>query len=573
MKKLFGLGLAALVLAGSLSFAPLGVKADGAEATVINPLALYEFQDATNPGKDSSGNGYDLKSKTVGIGVCEIAEDTDGSKYLKLDSFRDETTGGNTNNGGFLYAPAVKGKKDFSDMLTGSYTVELTFRRDNTGKFKNIGDHYLLCTGKYNNAFGITPWKDGIEYQVDNHANYEAQYSGDELNNVTWSKMVCPKIDTNEWTKIVVVGDADNNCVSIYHNGTLVETVTVPALYFSYQNNAYTFCIGAQAEYDGNACTMFATADVKHCTVYDTALSASNVAKIYAGEDAVVEENQVYVTGINEVDTEGMDLQITNVNTLDVVMSETLPKKVEVQLSNGTTKACNVFYYVKDSKIVGYVQSKYANPDCLTASVDYQYTVKINYDETLVSLKNVCMDDEPVTLGTAITAGRHEITFEVVPVNDYVTCEEIEYDGGYYEAYKGVYSATINNGGEINVMAAATKFTVTYMDGTNRLGTSKYTYNGNEAMSEAPAKEGYEFEGWYSDMALTKKVEALDYENPSKITLYAKYVKASVPTTSGAGDNSGNTASSSSCNGSVAGMSGLVTLLGVTALIFKKKRG
>lgn len=571
MKKLFGLGLAAILLAGSLSFAPAGVKADEAtSATVINPLALYEFQDATNPGKDSSGNGYDLKAKTVGTGVCEITDDTDGSKYLRLDSQRDEDKGGQSGNGGFLYAPALKGKKDLSDMITGSYTVELTFRRDNGGKWKNMGDHYVLCTGKYNNSFGITPWKEGIEYQVDNQVNYIGQGTEEEVYNTYQSKMVCPKIDTNEWTKVVVVGDAENNVVHIYHNGEWVQDVDVPSVAFSYQDQAYTLCIGAQAEYDGNACTMFATVDVKHCTIYDTALSAVNVKNISEGKDAVIEEGQVYVKSIEAIDTTGMDLQITNVNSIDVVTSETLPKKVKVNLSNDSQKVCDVFYYEKGGKIVGYVQCKYANPDCLTASVDYEYTFKINYDSSLVTISDIKLDDADYTLGTAITAGKHEVQFVVTPANDYVDFEEYEYDGGYYEPYEGVCYVDINNGGVVNVEAEAKKFTVTYMEGTTKLGTTKYTYGGSEEMMAGPAKDGFEFEGWYSDMACTQKVEALDYNNPTKLTLYAKYVAAS--SGSANNGNTDNTGSGSGCNGSVAGMSGLVALFGAAVVVLGKKR-
>ena len=66
MKKFFGLALAGIMAASTVAFAvpAYGVSADEAAATVIKPFALYEFQDASKPGKDTSGNGYDLVAKT-----------------------------------------------------------------------------------------------------------------------------------------------------------------------------------------------------------------------------------------------------------------------------------------------------------------------------------------------------------------------------------------------------------------------------------------------------------------------------------------------------------------------------
>ena len=121
--------------------------------------------------------------------------------------------------------------------------------------------------------------------------------------------------------------------------------------------------------------------------------------------------------------------------------------------------------------------------------------------------------------------------------------------------------------------AAAKKFTVTYKDGDNSLGTSKYTYGGNEAMKTAPEKEGYTFEGWYSDASFSadKKVEALDYNNPANITLYAKYVKTGGNSGSGSTDNGGN---KGGCKSSVAGIGGVAMLMGVAAVytLARKKK-
>lgn len=572
MKKFFGLALAGIMAASTVAFAApaYGVSADEAAATVIKPFALYEFQDASKPGKDTSGNGYDLVAKTMGSPECLQIKEENGVKYLSLDSMRD-SEGNSTGKGGILYAPAVRGKKDFSDMLRESYTIEIEFRRDNASW---IGDHYLLMTGKYNNAFGITPWRGGIEYQVFNQQIAQGANDQEKFNWLQAKlKTYYTTIDTSDWTKVMVVGNAEEDKVYIYENGTLVNTIEMDDVLLSYPDQAYTFCIGGQAEYDGNAATMFATADVKRCVVYDTALSATNVAKVFNGEDAVIEDGQKYVTSIAEIDTSALDLQVTDVNNLDKIMNETLPQSVKVNYSDGKEKNTKVFWYEKNGKINGYIQSAYANPECKELSVDYSYTVKINYDSSLVTVTDITLNDEAYVPGTAVNSGKYEVAFKVTPVNQYVTVNDVLYNDISWTDEDGIYYVEIKGGAYIDIAAAAKKFTVTYKDGDNSLGTSKYTYGGNEAMKTAPEKEGYTFEGWYSDASFSadKKVEALDYNNPANITLYAKYVKIGGNSGSGSTDNGGN---KGGCKSSVAGIGGVAMLMGVAAVytLARKKK-
>lgn len=65
------------------------------------------------------------------------------------------------------------------------------------------------------------------------------------------------------------------------------------------------------------------------------------------------------------------------------------------------------------------------------------------------------------------------------------------------------------------------------MDGNKKLNLTPNTYTAdttNFKLPTAPAKEHYNFMGWYSDSSFTNKVETLDVKTGANIVLYAKYV-------------------------------------------------
>lgn len=172
MKRILSLGIVLALAAGGMAFAPKATEAVSAgaeDAAVIQPMAMYEFDDAENPGKDTSANGYDLvalNTSTQGEAAMQVKTDeTTGKNYLSLISDRSSDGMGGT-SGACLYAPQLGNSgMDFSDLIRDSYTVTITFRRDNTS---NIGDHYMLATGRYNDSFQLTPWRSAVQVQVNN---------------------------------------------------------------------------------------------------------------------------------------------------------------------------------------------------------------------------------------------------------------------------------------------------------------------------------------------------------------------------------------------------------------------
>ena len=125
------------------------------------------------------------------------------------------------------------------------------------------------------------------------------------------------------------------------------------------------------------------------------------------------------------------------------------------------------------------------------------------------------------------------------------------------------YYISVVGGAHIYIDASAITGTVTYYDGEEKLGTSKYSYGGSEKLKTYD-KDGYEFVGWFADAEFKTAVTELDYTNPVDITLYAKYKKISA---------SGNEGGKKGGCGSAIGVSfAALTALAAGFVVFSKRR-
>lgn len=71
-------------------------------------------------------------------------------------------------------------------------------------------------------------------------------------------------------------------------------------------------------------------------------------------------------------------------------------------------------------------------------------------------------------------------------------------------------------------------YTITYKldGGTNHADNpASYAANTETITLKAPAKEGYTFDGWYTDAAMTNKITQITKDNTGNLTLYAKWTK------------------------------------------------
>ncbi len=550
------------------SFALLGLfcvgnKANAAENdTVIKPFAHYEFNDSTNPGKDSSEHGFDLQLKKTSNTpeAFQILEAEDGSKYA---SFRRDQypSGDSKGTGAYLYAPQQGSSSyDFSDMISGSYTVSFTFKSDNT---INKGDVYALTFGRYTGCLTVTPWRNTIELQLMN-LEYAPGETQEEKQAYCEKNKTAITYDTTDWLNLTVSADAKTNLHCVYINGELVHSVTLDGTKLSSSSyDDYTFAIGAQCNIYGNSATQYGNVDVKDVAIYDCALSQTNVAAIIAGNDAVLENetsDSLYVKSIETLDLSTLDLEITDVNTLNTLTKEGLPSKVKATLSNDVERSFPVYWYTSGNKIKGYLQTGAINASLQEVELDYKYVAKFDYDESLVEIKDIKLDNEDYVPSTAITAGSHTLSFkletkngaQIESVNNYGIDWEAEDDGTYY--------IDILDGAIVYISAETVSYKITYMYGDETLGTSKYTKGGNEELKTFE-KTGFTFVGWYTDASLTTAFTTLDYNNPADITLYAKFEEIK---------SNDSSSSSGGCGGAV--VSSLLGIGLLTAGLFVSKR-
>lgn len=483
----------------------------------IAPVAWYEFNDQNNPGKDSMGK-YDLKKlNTSNADAIKVLQDGEDN-YLQLTSVRDDAGQGG-NAGACLYAPELdQSGKDFSDLIRYSYSVEITFRRDNT---TYIGNHYVLAVGRYNNAFQITPWKNSIEIQILDISSVPGETDQERQQYMEQNSVLIPK-DTTDWTTVLVSADYASKTITVYVDGVSVLEQKVTQVSFSYEQDPYAFTLGAQCMISGSASTQFATVDIKDCKVFDVALSASNAQQLFQGGSATF-EGAKYIQSVAPIDTTGLNLNVTDVNTLNNIITNVLPQKVEVTLNDGSSVKVDVAWMSSGNKLNGYIQSQFANINQVYLEADYGYTVDFVYDSDLVAITGIKLDGQAFTPGSEIDSGIHTVSFKVT-IKEHNTLDSVVWYEMEQEEIDGEYQVSFSGGACIIVEAHKTSYAITYMEGQTKLGSSSYTYNGAEVLLGFD-KEGYEFEGWYTDEALTQKFTALNYENPENITLYAKYVK------------------------------------------------
>ncbi len=500
-------------------------KVKASEQEIIRPFALYEFEDMSNLGKDTSGNGFNLSSSGINVSAVE-----ENDRYLKLSG-----------NGG-LYATGLSGINDFSDYMSGSYTVRTIFR----SSLKN-GGNYIITTGQYNRTFTVV-----------NTSQIEIEVGNSEINPNTYSEdKIKFSQDATSWIDLVVVGNANTDVAYVYVNGVLKGELNVKTgIKFSQDpasglaGSSYSFCIGMQGNTIGGATAQRATADYKKVEVYNCALSAENVNQLYNNDEAYVTSNTTYIDTLNALDENIYDFNITEQNTMENI-TKNLPSKLTANLSDGSTKEVNVIWFadtdtyslkglIMDETIINAKQIKY--------EIQCERKVTFSYDENLISISDIKIDGSPHLIDDPITKSNYELTFIISTVSEYVIVEHIKYyDVKWVADDTGLVTINVSTGGaHIEIATTKKMYKVTYYDDEFVLGVSRYSYLGNETLYEY-SKEGYNFVGWYTDESLKDefKLSNLPYETPKELKLYAKFV----PTSSNYSVNIENDNSLGSVNG------------------------
>jgi len=458
MKKITLFALSALTGLAGLAAVKATVKEVSAEGEqIIKPFADYRFQDATNLGKDTSGNGFDL-NKVVSSSnphAFEQLEDEDG-KYLSIA--RDEDQDGNPNGGGaYLYAPQLGTTgRDWSDLIQGNFTVTMTIKSDtNYGR----GDRYNISFGRYNSALCMVAWRGAWETAICN-SDFFVPEDHPGVEKQAWLESNINQISNtavgDTWINITCVGNVDEGKLYYYVNGVLASTyepeggVRLTNIKSGDEQASYTFCIGAQCDMGGTSTAQYGTCCYRQISVWDCALSADNVATVVGGSDAVLsaqeDGNDVYVTNVEAPDLSDVDFQVTDANKLSsIVKSQLGSKKLKVTTSDGQTHTYPTLWYPgTDGKtIYGKAVQPAINLENKMHSVEYTYTCKMDVDENKVEVSEVLLDGDDFEFGTAINEKRHSIEFILTPKKGVTITtviynemefepEEADVDGYYY---------------------------------------------------------------------------------------------------------------------------------------------
>ena len=107
----------------------------------------------------------------------------------------------------------------------------------------------------------------------------------------------------------------------------------------------------------------------------------------------------------------------------------------------------------------------------------------------------------------------------------------------------------------------AATYTITFMDGTSRYKTATAVFGEKYSEPEKPVKEGFAFEGWYSDSACTQKYD-FSTTVSGNVTVYAKWTAVKEEPKGG-------------CSGSVVtgtAVAGILVLAAACAVMRKKAK-
>lgn len=479
----------------------------------IKPVVWYQFNDAENIGKDSMGN-FDLLLGGNGD-VEHNAEDG----YVTF--LREKAS--------YLYAPAISGNSDWSDLIKGGYTFSYTVNADNS---LGDGGYYAITSGTYGEAFLIYGCYSGFEviYSAGGASSHKLRFETGSYK--------------DQWVTITVTVDPVSMNACFYVNGALFAEREISDWQGFSASNLYSFVIGGQATVNGNDGAQFFEGSIADVRVYDYVLSSDNVKDLYDNKESSNPFSSVptyYTVDKIEVDTTDIDLVISSENSVDDILAG-LPSSVAVTNSKGQTETCSVVWLGRNGNAIeGYVQGcSAANVSGAFARVELSYVVELDQPEK-GEFSDVKVNGEAYT-GAKLPVGEDAIvSFKVNPQNGYKVSSVVCNGSKVSADENGVYSVTVADYSKIVAYISAEEYEITYvLNNGEENETQIYGYGDEVELATYFTREGYTFGGWYLNADLSgDKVESIDSSNPSNITLYAKWV-AEGSSSDGEGNGSNN---------------------------------
>lgn len=366
-------------------------------STEIVPFADYEFNDTSKPGKDSSGNGFDLEMAGNHAGsICAVqTESGSGIQHLNVYNPATGTQGTRyttADDGNNLYAPQLGSSGyDFSDMITGSYTISFKAKFDPIS-MKNPGN-YLASFGLYEDCLTIVPysryfgsvgkWLTVLEIQFHNSGREGLTHNSETTTSDTGRKMdglVCYYViwdlhnegDTvptsvqsfvDSWNTYTLVGDAINDKAYLYVNGvkvplkntklneTYTDGVSVPngiklTDLTGKTGRSYAFSLGAQMTINKGSGRQYGCFQADYFKIYNCAMSQENVSSLHSSGKAYYdnEANSRYISSMSLDKLPSLDITDTN-SVSALIAGGKLPKVVKATLNDNSVVDMPVFWY------------------------------------------------------------------------------------------------------------------------------------------------------------------------------------------------------------------------------------
>ena len=256
-------------------------------------VAHYEFKDESNLGKDTVGNNHLVA--------------TDGVIF-------DKEKGGVTLKNGVLYAPVDAEGKDFSDYMTGSYSVSMrAYLRQTSG-----GANYLVATGRYGSSFQVDWASCGFSVNLDSSTlgsfgTSTTAIGGAALFDVefAWYRVYMIYNQT-ENTFRVIVSKENNPLYSYDHTMAVANQVSFGG------HSQYTFTVGGQSK-AGQSVEQHASSSYGSLKLFP---NISDI-RIYKG---VIDETEIQK--IAQADKENIALKLNGVFGDNMILQRNKPVKI-----------------------------------------------------------------------------------------------------------------------------------------------------------------------------------------------------------------------------------------------------
>ena len=311
VKKLF-IALLTSIVAFTFVVLPLNI-AHASEVEVVNPLAKYEFLDASNPGKDSMGN-YNLELKdadgvAAGTGVVSASEGVatfNGTAGLRSSS----------------------NENDISEVLK-SFTLAFDIKAST----EHGGWAEPVSFGW--NGWEPTKWG---TFQFSGRSNllrYSTGANIDGTTNAFWANEI-GNVKTDGFQSVLLVADPGKK-IEVYLDGVLKYSHALPQD-FTFSDPNMRFALGGGSCW-GNLYNPF-IGQLKNVEIYDFALNETQIAqyaatkKVYRALDVIAIES---VTDLSSVVRVPAGLSHEQILKLVPASSD-----VEVKMSNDSVKTANV---------------------------------------------------------------------------------------------------------------------------------------------------------------------------------------------------------------------------------------